>query len=326
MFKFFHNESSTWKQLLENDWQSPAANHQLEARVTDVLFLLVPWTSLKKLTGFLPHRVHESPSFIKTLASYAKPRLPPPVLEIVTKMTHKFTRTQAMALVEPIMQRINQEKWQDALNDELASKLTEETVAVLSPSTKIWLITWATQADKPIVLQHLQKGSVDKFALPSEILLDDLFELSEHPALNKELKREMKATIAALRQKIRNMEERQQSMDRAKTMDRMNVLQSAMLAMKEDIEEYQTVAKLAARNNMDHIQDAIRVALQEQLKGYQIMATAGVTRIMSRIRRTTEFVAKETEKIRKSTQKGVTKRTHEEAFSNQTGKPAQDGK
>lgn len=153
------------------------------------------------------------------------------------------------------MQRINQEKWQDALNDELASKLTEETVAVLSPSTKIWLITWATQADKPIVLQHLQKGSVDKFALPSEILLDDLFELSEHLALNKELKREMKATIAALRQKIRNMEERQQSMDRAKTMDRMNVLQSAMLAMKEDIEEYQTVAKLAVRNNMDHIQE-----------------------------------------------------------------------
>ncbi|UKZ61574.1 uncharacterized protein TrAtP1_002833 [Trichoderma atroviride] len=227
-----------------------------------------------------------------------------------------------MALVEPIMQRIKQEKWQEALNDELASKLTEETVAVLSPSTKIWLITWATQADKPIILQHLQKGSgsMDKFALPSEILLDDLFELSEYPEFNNEVKRDMQATIAALRHKIRNMEERQLWMDRIKPMDRMNVVQSAMLAMKQDMEEYQTVAKLAARNNIDHIQETIKIALQDQMNGYQIMSTAGVTRIMSRILRTTDFVVKETEKIRKSTQKGATKRTHEEAFSNQDRK------
>ncbi|KAM0478981.1 hypothetical protein ACHAPX_004959 [Trichoderma viride] len=232
-------------------------------------------------------------------------------------MTRKLTRTQATALIGPIMQRIKQENWQDALNDELASKLTEATVAALSPSAKIWLITWATQADKPIILQRLQKGPVDKLELSSEMLLGDLLELSEHSFLSTEMKREMKATVAALRQKIHNMEERQRSMDRVETMDRMNVLQSAMLSMKEDLEEYQTVAKLAARNNMDHIQDAIKSALQEQMKGYQIMATPGVTRIMSRILRTTEFVAKETEKIRKGTQEGVTKRTHEEAFSNQ---------
>lgn len=222
-----------------------------------------------------------------------------------------------MALVGPLMQRINQEKWQDALNDELASKLTEETVAALSPLSKIWLITWATQANKPIILQRLQKDPVDKLELSSEILLDDLLELSKHQVLNEEMKGEMKATIAALRQKIRNMEERQQSMDRVNTMDRMNTLQSAMLSVKEDIEEYQTIAKLAARNKMDHIQNAIKIALQEQMKGYQIMDTADVTRIISRILHTTEFVVKETEKIRKSTQKGVTKRTHEEAFNNQ---------
>ncbi|KAM0513587.1 hypothetical protein ACHAPE_007637 [Trichoderma viride] len=222
-----------------------------------------------------------------------------------------------MALIEPIMQRIKQEKWQDTLNDELASKLTEETVAALSPSAKIWLITWATQADKPIILQRLQKGPVDKLELSSEMLLDDLLGLSDNPFLSTEIKREMKATIAALRQKIHNMEERQRSMDRVETMNRMNALQSAMLSMKEDIEEHQTVAKLAARNKMDHIQDAINVALQKQMKGYQIMATASVTRIMSRILRTTEFVVKETEKIRKGTQEGVTKRTHGEAFGNQ---------
>ncbi|KAK1246353.1 hypothetical protein MKX08_000155 [Trichoderma sp. CBMAI-0020] len=249
-----------------------------------------------------------------------KQRQPQHALGIITKMTPRFTRTQAMAFVEPIMQRIKHEKWQDALNDELASKLTEETVAALSPSTKIWLTTWAIQADKPIVLQHLQKNSVNKFALPSEILLDDLFKLSKHPELNKEVKWDMKATIAALRQKIRNMEYRQQSVDRVKTMDRMNVFQSAMLAMKKDIEEYQAVAKPAARNNMDHIQDAIKIALQEQMKGYQIMTKASVTRFMSRILRKTDLVVKEAEKLQKSTQKSVAKRTHEEAFSNQNRK------
>lgn len=92
-------------------------------------------------------------------APYAKPRHPPGG---VTVVTHTITRMQAVAHVEPLIQRILDEPWQDALNDELASKLTEETVAVLFPAIKTWLATWARQASKPLILERLQRCIEDK--------------------------------------------------------------------------------------------------------------------------------------------------------------------
>lgn len=216
-----------------------------------------------------------------------------------------------MALVEPLIQRINQETSQDALNDELASKLTEETVAALSPSTKIWLVTWARQADKPMILEQLQKGTVDKSALPAETLLNDLFELSEHLELDEEMARlEMKATTASLRHYIRRMKQRRHSMARAETMDQINGVQDTLHLLRGLMQGQEALSYAEAVNGVYDLQDTV-LDMKEEIR-------ADATKNMSRIQDAIKLAVKEEmENFQQSIQKGVTKRTHEEAFSNQ---------
>lgn len=272
-------------------------------------------------------------------AGYTEPRRPSPPLNMVTTLTHTMTRTQANAAVEPLMRRIQEVKWQPALNDKLASKLTVETVAVLPASTKTWLATWATQAGKPMILERLQKCTEDKIehqwaetqvraspalwstTSPAEALLDNLFELTEHPDLNKEVARQkLKAATASLRYCLFKMEETAKLKAKADAMNEINALQDTIkLAIKEEMQSFQQGI------------DTIKLAV-EKLDKHGALASANATNSMDGIQDIIKLAIKEEmERFQQSIEKGTTKRTHEEAFSNtdshsgEPSEPTQDG-
>lgn len=215
-------------------------------------------------------------------------------------MTQKMTREKAIALVGPLIDRIHREKWEDSLNDELVSKLTEETVAVLSPSTKLWLIIWARQTDKPTILERLQKCTEDKSTLSVRTLLDDLSEVSQHPLLDVETaRREMKAAAASLRHCFQD-----ESKARAEVIGKLYGVAKLTLAIKQEVKK--------ARSSMTTV-EAMMPALEEAI----INTRASATRKKPAFREAIEpAVEEEMIKFRQIIQKGVTKRTHEEAFGN----------
>ncbi|PTB38571.1 hypothetical protein M441DRAFT_123703, partial [Trichoderma asperellum CBS 433.97] len=198
-------------------------------------------------------------------------------------LTHTMTRMQAIAVVEPLVYRIQRELWQNALNDELVSKWKEETVAVLPLSSKAWLATWARQAGKPIILERLEKFAEDRevyqwtetqrrpgLALwsttsPAVTILDDLFELAEVPDLNREMaRRKLKAMTASLRHYIFKMEERMYLRAKAEAMKGINGLQDTI--------------KLAMANSTDGIQDTIKLSIKEEMQSFQQGNEKGTTK------------------------------------------------
>ncbi|KAL6907384.1 hypothetical protein GGI43DRAFT_380886 [Trichoderma evansii] len=192
---------------------------------------------------------------IQTNQPYPRPT---PPSDIVTTVTHTMNRMRAVEVVEPLVERIQQELWQADLNNELEPKLTEETVAVLPPTTKSWLAIWARQSGKPIILERLEMFAEDKVThewtetrrlqgpmmwsstSPALTLLDDLLHLVEHADLNKEMaRRKMKALIASLRHYFLKMEEMYELKAKADTLDAIKALQDAIVAMKEEMQKLQ---------------------------------------------------------------------------------------
>ncbi|PNP39681.1 hypothetical protein TGAMA5MH_08352 [Trichoderma gamsii] len=216
-------------------------------------------------------------------------------------MADTISRAQAESLIDPLMKRIIQEEWQVALNDELESKLTKETIAMLPPSTKIWLATWATQADKPMILLRLRNFTEHKLSLPVEALLDDLFELSEHPELHEEIaRREMKATAVSLRHYIQ-----QQSMVIEGFPSRIDCIEGRVLALEKYVEE--------TRNDVAALKKLMS-ALKEAVKNTRANDVSERLASLDVIKRA---VQDEIKKCQQGIQKDTTKRTHEGAFGSQ---------
>ncbi|KAL7918568.1 hypothetical protein ACQKWADRAFT_316431 [Trichoderma austrokoningii] len=184
-------------------------------------------------------------------------------------MTSKMTRNKALALIWPLMQRVNRENHNrpNPSDDELETKLTDEIVAMLPPSTKLWLGEWATQANKPIILERLHRCIVEKSALSSETLLDDLFELSEHPQLGRVIaRREMKAMVASLRHYL-GKNEKGQEPTRDAVIYTINTIEDTISAIKDALAEVQTYAgptdkASALRNTMNDIKNTIKLAIE----------------------------------------------------------------
>ncbi|KAM0259361.1 hypothetical protein ACHAQJ_003393 [Trichoderma viride] len=186
-------------------------------------------------------------------AKHARPREPCPPADITVTTSLKVTRQEVLAAVEPLWARINNERWQDDLNNALAQQLTAERVLVLPQTMKSVLQQWTTWTGHAEIKGWIQAATEDKTVhewqqvetkpepllrsskSPADTILKDLENLANRIDLERGTRTKIRQCATALRQYISRLEQSTGQAPRTQVDDEFKAMmdQTVREAMKE---------------------------------------------------------------------------------------------